>query len=224
MARGIARIRLDDGTPVWARVGDAEELGGGGGFQDTGVRDRVVSMAGGLTDVVRGVVGSLRAGLDPQGPVEVAVSFGIELTAQSGKVIGILADGSGTASVNVSLTWTEPGPESGPEPGPGLEAGTGAEAGSGSGPGPGPVPRPGSVPVPDEGSVPATAHAPAYRPPAVPPVPAAPPTPPAPPAPPEPPAPPVPPARAPHAEDHAEDTAPSPGNGPHARPAADGAA
>ncbi|MFD5104088.1 CU044_2847 family protein [Streptomyces cinereoruber] len=212
MARGIARIRLDDGTPVWARVGDAEELGGGGGFQDTGVRDRVVSMAGGLTDVVRGVVGSLRAGLDPQGPVEVAVSFGIELTAQSGKVIGILADGSGTASVNVSLTWTEPGPESGPEPGPGLEAGTGAEAGIGSGP------------VPDEGSVPATAHAPAYRPPAVPPVPAAPPTPPAPPAPPEPPAPPVPPARAPHAEDHAEDTAPPPGNGPHARPAADGTA
>ncbi|MEV4428466.1 CU044_2847 family protein [Streptomyces sp. NPDC049602] len=110
MAQGIARIRLDDGTPVWARVSDAEELGGGGGFQDTGVRDRVVSMAGGLTDVVRGVVGSLRAGLDPQGPVEVAVSFGIELSAQSGKVIGVLADGAGKASVNVSLTWTEPGP------------------------------------------------------------------------------------------------------------------
>ncbi|WP_225802610.1 CU044_2847 family protein [Streptomyces sp. NK15101] len=112
MAHGIARIRLDDGTPVWARVGDVEELGRGG-FQDTGVRDRVVSMAGGLTDVVRGVVGSLRAGLDPQGPVEVAVSFGIELSAQSGKVIGVLADGAGKASVNVSLTWTEPGPAAG---------------------------------------------------------------------------------------------------------------
>ncbi|MFF0427229.1 CU044_2847 family protein [Streptomyces sp. NPDC004520] len=109
MAHGIARIRLDDGTPVWARVSDAEELGRGGGFQDTGVRDRVVSMAGGLTDVVRGVVGSLRAGLDPEGSVEVAVSFGIELSAQSGKVIGVLADGAGKASVNVSLTWTEPG-------------------------------------------------------------------------------------------------------------------
>ncbi|MFF8378834.1 CU044_2847 family protein [Streptomyces sp. NPDC015661] len=114
MAHGIARIRLDDGTPVWARVSDAEELGRGGGFQDTGVRDRVVSMAGGLTDVVRGVVGSLRAGLDPQGPVEVAVSFGIELSAQSGKVIGVLADGAGKASVNVSLTWTEPGPATAP--------------------------------------------------------------------------------------------------------------
>ncbi|WMX45105.1 CU044_2847 family protein [Streptomyces roseicoloratus] len=111
MTHGIARIRLDDGTPVWARVSGAEELGRGGGFQDTGIGDRVVSMAGGLTDVVRGVVGSLRAGLDPQGSVEVAVSFGIELSAQAGKVIGVLADGGGKASVNVSLTWTEPGRE-----------------------------------------------------------------------------------------------------------------
>ncbi|MEU6979853.1 MULTISPECIES: CU044_2847 family protein [unclassified Streptomyces] len=113
MTHGIARIRLDDGTPVWARVGAVEELDRGGGFQDTGIGslgDRVVSMAGGLSDVVRGVVGSLRAGIDPQSPVEVAVSFGIELSAQAGKVIGVLADGGGKASVNVSLTWTEPGP------------------------------------------------------------------------------------------------------------------
>ncbi|XIE80183.1 CU044_2847 family protein [Streptomyces sp. SBR177] len=119
MTDGIARIRLDDGTPVWARVSAAEELRRGGGFQDTGIGDRVVSMAGGLTDVVRGVVGSLRAGLDPQGSVEVAVSFGIELSAQAGKVIGVLADGGGKASVNVSLTWTEPGREAtGPDPAP----------------------------------------------------------------------------------------------------------
>ncbi|BAU85993.1 hypothetical protein SLA_5111 [Streptomyces laurentii] len=109
MTHGIARIRLDDGTSVWARVSGTEELDRGTGFQDTGFGDRVVSMAGGLTDVVRGVVGSLRAGLTPEGPVEVAVSFGIELSAQAGKVIGVLADGGGTASVNVSLTWTEPG-------------------------------------------------------------------------------------------------------------------
>ncbi|MFI8522606.1 CU044_2847 family protein [Streptomyces sp. NPDC085481] len=121
MTQGIARIRLDDGTPVWARISQAEELDHGGGFQDTGLGDRVVSMAGGLTDVVRGVVGSLRAGLDPQGTVEVAVSFGIELSAQAGKVIGVLADGGGKASVNVSLTWTEPGPAS-VEPGQAVPA------------------------------------------------------------------------------------------------------
>ncbi|WP_086822209.1 CU044_2847 family protein [Streptomyces sp. NRRL B-24572] len=154
MALGIARIRLDDGTPVWARVSDAEELNRGGGFQDTGVRDRVVSMAGGLTDVVRGVVGSLRAGLDPQGPVEVAVSFGIELSAQSGKVIGVLADGAGKASVNVSLTWTEPGPVV-PAPAAGASpAGTRAPAtapGPTAGPDPAPAPPlPSARPAADE--------------------------------------------------------------------------
>ncbi|MFD5369367.1 CU044_2847 family protein [Streptomyces sp. NPDC127103] len=144
MTHGIARIRLDDGTPVWARVSDVQELGRGGGFQDTGVKDRVVSMAGGLTDVVRGVVGSLRAGLDPQGSVEVAVSFGIELSAQSGKVIGVLADGSGKASVNVSLTWTEPGRAAAPEAGPGAAS----EAGPHAGPGPESAADPAAVPAP----------------------------------------------------------------------------
>ncbi|MFJ5938034.1 CU044_2847 family protein [Streptomyces sp. NPDC093071] len=221
MAQGIARIRLDDGTPVWARVGDAEELGGGGGFQDTGVRDRVVSMAGGLTDVVRGVVGSLRAGLDPQGPVEVAVSFGIELTAQSGKVIGVLADGSGTASVNVSLTWTEPGPRPVPDAATALDATPAAHAApapdaapaAGVTPAPGTAPPPGTATAPDPVSAVSTAPAPApaYRPPAVPPVPASPPVPPTPP---------VPPARAPLPEG----VAPPPGSGPHARVADDGAA
>ncbi|MFE5713536.1 CU044_2847 family protein [Streptomyces sp. NPDC056501] len=144
MAHGIARIRLDDGTPVWARISEAEELGRGGGFQDTGVRDRVVSMAGGLTDVVRGVVGSLRAGLEPQGPVEVAVSFGIELSAQSGKVIGVLADGAGKASVNVSLTWTEPGPAPAPAPDPATAPAQGQATA--------PVPAQASAPAPaDEG-------------------------------------------------------------------------
>ncbi|MFB7831620.1 MULTISPECIES: CU044_2847 family protein [unclassified Streptomyces] len=148
MTHGIARIRLDDGTPVWARVSDVQELGRGGGFQDTGIKDRVVSMAGGLTDVVRGVVGSLRAGLDPQGSVEVAVSFGIELSAQSGKVIGVLADGSGKASVNVSLTWTEPGRAAAPEAGPEAAPEAAPEAGPGAGPGPESAAYPAAVPAP----------------------------------------------------------------------------
>ncbi|WP_426366092.1 CU044_2847 family protein [Streptomyces sp. E-08] len=186
MAHGIARIRLDDGTPVWARVSDAEELGRGGGFQDTGVRDRVVSMAGGLTDVVRGVVGSLRAGLDPQGQVEVAVSFGIELSAQSGKVIGVLADGAGKASVNVSLTWTEPGPTpSGPAAGQGTATASGSAAGQATATASGPAAGQGQVAGPGPAVVPAV----------VPPAPSAPPVTAAPPAPAAPPVPPVPSAR-----------------------------
>ncbi|MGW5423084.1 CU044_2847 family protein [Streptomyces sp. NPDC003943] len=155
MTHGIARIRLDDGTPVWARISGAEELDRGSGFQDTGFGDRVVSMAGGLTDVVRGVVGSLRAGLDPEGSVEVAVSFGIELSAQAGKVIGVLADGGGKASVNVSLTWTEPGRR----PAPGSAATPDPAAGPVPTPGPPPAPDPTSASVPAPGPVPTEAAA-----------------------------------------------------------------
>ncbi|MFE5485416.1 CU044_2847 family protein [Streptomyces sp. NPDC056527] len=125
---------------MWARISEPAELERGGGFQDTGIGDRVVSMAGGLTDVVRGVVGSLRAGLSPQAPVEVAVTFGIELSAQAGKVISVLAEGGGTASISVSLTWTEPGPVPAPEPDASDPART-----------PGPASVPGPAPAPDTG-------------------------------------------------------------------------
>jgi len=116
---GIERIRLDDGTVVWARISAADEaaLDEDGydedGYQDTGVGDRIVDMAGGLADAVGGVVRSLRAGLDTPAPVEVAVSFGIELSAQAGRIVGAIAGGGGQASLSVSLTWTEPAGQAG---------------------------------------------------------------------------------------------------------------
>jgi hypothetical protein len=150
VTHGIARVRLDDGTEVWARISEPDELDRGSGFQDTGIGDRVVSMAGGLTDVVRGVVGSLRAGLDPQAPVEVSVGFGIELSAQAGKVIGVLADGGGTASISVSLTWTEPGPTP-PADLAATSAADPADPAAAPAPGNEPAPVPGPAPAPDTG-------------------------------------------------------------------------
>ncbi|WP_234367476.1 MULTISPECIES: CU044_2847 family protein [Streptomyces] len=120
MTGGVERIRLDDGTVVWARVGAAHEgVSGGprdagydwgyeGEYRDTSLGDRIVDMAGGLADTVGGVVRSLRAGLNTPAPVEVSVSFGIELTAQSGKIVSVIAEGGGKSSLTVSLTWTEP--------------------------------------------------------------------------------------------------------------------
>ncbi|MBJ6640332.1 hypothetical protein H4K36_25205 [Streptomyces sp. DHE7-1] len=109
MGGGVERVRLDDGTVVWARIGgrDGEALDEGG-YWDTGLGDRVVDMAGGLAGTVGGVVRSLRAGLDTPAAVEVSVSFGIELTAQSGRIVSAIAQGGGTSSLTVSLTWTEP--------------------------------------------------------------------------------------------------------------------
>ncbi|MFG3015478.1 CU044_2847 family protein [Streptomyces cinerochromogenes] len=125
MAGGVERVRLDDGTVVWARISAAEdEALDEGGYWDTGLGERVVDMAGGLAGTVGGVVRSLRAGLDTPAPVEVSVSFGIELTAQSGKIVSAIAEGGGTSSLTVSLTWTEPAAAAGgtdpAEPGGGV--------------------------------------------------------------------------------------------------------
>ncbi|MCC3769041.1 CU044_2847 family protein [Streptomyces sp. UNOC14_S4] len=124
MADGIAQVRLDDGTVVWARISEAHELDkgpegpdGGGGYADSsavGAARRVAGLAGGLSDVVRGVVGSLRPALAAVTPDEVSVEFGIELSAKAGHVISLLADGEGKASINVTLTWSERGAERGP--------------------------------------------------------------------------------------------------------------
>ncbi|MEU9704169.1 CU044_2847 family protein [Streptomyces sp. NPDC047981] len=139
-------------------MSEPEELRRGGGFTDTGIGDRVLSMTEGLTDVVRGVVGSLRGGLDPQAPVEVSVSFGIELTAQAGKVISVLAEGGGTASIAVSLTWTEPGPAPAADPAAADPGSTDAVSTDPVSTDPVSVPVQGSAPA--QGSVPGPAPAP----------------------------------------------------------------
>ncbi|MFF0851333.1 CU044_2847 family protein [Streptomyces sp. NPDC003280] len=109
MGGGVQRVRLDDGTVVWARLGAGDEGAlDESGYWDTGLGDRVVDMAGGLAGTVGGVVRSLRAGLDTPAAVEVSVSFGIELTAQSGRIVSAIAQGGGKSSLTVSLTWTEP--------------------------------------------------------------------------------------------------------------------
>jgi hypothetical protein len=115
MAGGVERIRLDDGTVVWARIGAADEAEPDeGGYWDTGLGGRVIDMAEGLAGTVGGVVRSLRAGLDTPAPVEVSVSFGIELTAQSGKIVSAIAEGGGRSSLTVSLTTAGTTPTASP--------------------------------------------------------------------------------------------------------------
>ncbi|WP_320780259.1 CU044_2847 family protein [Streptomyces sp. CRN 30] len=129
MGSAIERVRLDDGTVVWARIGVADEAAlERGGYQDTGVGDRVIDMAGGLSDTVGGVVRSLRAGLHPTASVEVSVSFGIELSAQAGKIVSAIAGAGGQASLSVSLTWTESA-GAGDAAGPGTRDGADARSG-----------------------------------------------------------------------------------------------
>ncbi|MFJ8851748.1 CU044_2847 family protein [Streptomyces sp. NPDC102437] len=117
----ITRIEMPDGTEVWARISGAEELahsGSGPSFADIGagniagrVQARVESLQGVVTSVARSLAEPLRA----VRPDEVSVEFGIELTAKSGKVVGLLADGEAKGSIKVTLTWNGGGPPLDPQ-------------------------------------------------------------------------------------------------------------
>ncbi|MFI6651709.1 CU044_2847 family protein [Streptomyces sp. NPDC050529] len=147
----ITRIEMPDGTPVWARISGAEELDrpepGGLTFTDTGfgnLTDQVQARVESLHSVVTSVARSLAVPLRAVRPDEVSVEFGIELTAKSGKVVGLLADGEAKGAIKVTLTWNGGGPPVDP-------------------PAPEPVPVP--VPVPAQAPAPAMPPVP-YAPPA----------------------------------------------------------
>ncbi|WP_406531019.1 CU044_2847 family protein, partial [Streptomyces sp. I8-5] len=112
----ITRIEMPDGTEVWARISGAEELaqpGLGPSFTDIGagnITDRVQARVESLQGVVTSVARSLAEPLRSVRPDEVSVEFGIELTAKSGKVVGLLADGEAKGSIKVTLTWNGGGP------------------------------------------------------------------------------------------------------------------
>lgn len=164
----VARIELPDGTPVWARISGAEELGHAEelSYTDTGFHERVEASVESLHSLITGVARSLSGPLSAVRPDEVSVEFGIELTAKAGKVVGLLADGEAKAALTVTLTWNGGPPEPGPVPGgsgPVPASGGGPEGPPGTGPGAGPLsggPAPGAGPAP---TAPGAGYGPAPR-------------------------------------------------------------
>ncbi|MFJ2670787.1 CU044_2847 family protein [Streptomyces sp. NPDC087525] len=118
----VTRIEMPDGTPVWARISGAAELrrpSGGLSYADTGFADQVQARVESLQSVVTSVARSLAGPLRAVRPDEVSVEFGIELTAKSGKIVGLLADGEAKGGIKVTLTWNDGGPPAdlaGPRP------------------------------------------------------------------------------------------------------------
>ncbi len=128
MSSGVTRVSLPDGTPVWARISDVEQVlptprtgsgyadtgtagGGGSGYVDTGLLDRAAAQVDSLRDLITGVASSVADGLRAARPDEVSVTFGIELTARAGRVVGLLADGEAKGAITVTLTWQGGPPE-----------------------------------------------------------------------------------------------------------------
>lgn len=66
---------------------------------------RLTSRLAGLTPLVGGVAASVRAATAAAAPHEVSVTFGVEISAGTGKAIALLADANTTAQLSVTLTW-----------------------------------------------------------------------------------------------------------------------
>lgn len=173
----ITRIEMPDGTPVWARISGAEELEpptGGLAYTDIGytdigytdirytdVAERVQARVESLTGVVTSVARSLAEPLRAVRPDEVSVEFGIELTAKSGKVVGLLADGEAKGGIKVTLTWHGGGPPLDPPTVPPVPAQAPPPPPASPPSTPSPPPRPAGAPAgePSAGAPPgAAAH------------------------------------------------------------------
>lgn len=149
----VAYVELPDGTPVWARISQADELelpDGAPLYTDAGFAgragERVQAQVAGLGGLITGVARSVAQGLRAVRPDEVSVEFGIELTGKAGKVVGLLADGEAKAALTVTLTWQNGGP-------PELDEAPAEEDGAGPG-----APEADGPPGRDRG-----AHPPAHR-------------------------------------------------------------
>ncbi|MFF3691018.1 CU044_2847 family protein [Streptomyces sp. NPDC002187] len=102
------------GRQVLVRAGGTEffaEVGDGGGPQPVGLDDAFSFDA--VRQMIEAVGGQLSAAWETARPAEATVSFGVNLTAKTGKLTGLLVEGGGTASLSVTLTWKPGADDSG---------------------------------------------------------------------------------------------------------------
>lgn len=96
------------GAVRMVRSGSTEffvELAEGSGPQTVGVTDAF--SFDGVRETVEAVAEELSQAWQTVRPSEATVEFGLNLTAKTGKLTGLLVEGNGSASLKVSLTWRE---------------------------------------------------------------------------------------------------------------------
>ncbi|MFI2632322.1 CU044_2847 family protein [Streptomyces collinus] len=102
------------GQQVLVQAGGSEfymEVAGGGGPQTVGL-GRAVSFDE-VRECIEAVTAQLAQAWDRVKPSEATVEFGLSVTTKGGKLVGLIVEGGGTASLKVSLTWRTPESDNG---------------------------------------------------------------------------------------------------------------
>lgn len=138
----LVQAVLPDGTVLWVRAEDEEA-----GPVDTGLQDETLRRLEDLPATLQAITRSIRTGLRNSAPDEFSIEFGIEIAGKSGKLVSVLTEVGGKATLKVNVTWRkkdrndEPrttvapvGPEEPEEPAAPTDPGEGEPAASVPGP------------------------------------------------------------------------------------------
>jgi len=96
----VVPVTLPSGQTILARVQveGPVDVGAGATLRRLAIAD--------LRETVEGVTQSVAQALRRVRPDEVSVEFGVELAVKTGKLTSVLAEGSGKASIKLTLTWS----------------------------------------------------------------------------------------------------------------------
>src|SRR2546427_2144086 len=95
--RSVVEVHLQDGTTISAVALDY------GGAGDVSALDHLDFS--GVTDAIETVARSVKASIDTIKPDTASVEFGVQVAVKSGRLTGLLVEGSGQASLKVTLGW-----------------------------------------------------------------------------------------------------------------------
>jgi hypothetical protein len=98
MATEVRLVQLPAGEPVWVKVAVV-------GPQDISRGTPSLDVEG-LLETVTSVAKSVRVAAAKAKPDSVSVEFGVEVTAKAGKLVSVLADVGGSATLKITLNWT----------------------------------------------------------------------------------------------------------------------
>jgi Trypsin-co-occurring domain 1 len=111
----IEQVRMPSGDLVWVRIEAVSDADGldhrGAAAEDVTLGRSAMGAAdvSGFSETVRGVVDSVWQALAKREPEAVSVEFGIEISAHTGRLLGVLAEAGGTAHIKVTASWGKSG-------------------------------------------------------------------------------------------------------------------
>ena len=94
----VVTLKIDENNELLAEVAQL------GGEEDVSLAKLNID---GAMDAVKGIASKIHGVLETVSPQEASVEFGVKLAAKSGKLTGLLVEGSGDASFKITLKWKD---------------------------------------------------------------------------------------------------------------------